>query len=239
MRGPALGAGVPDGDDFLSGIIGRPFDASVEKKAPSSPWLARWKRINGRWQLAEVTPVSEKVGFSEPSLIRDTNGDLLYSARDGGKKTRPLLSVWRSKDNGQNWELILRQEGVRAQAPVSIGQALDGTPYLISSPPDGDDFSINTRTRLHLWPLSSGRNDISAPIVVRDCHAEFGAPKYSLWRVDHPIAANLRLADGAWHHLLCYRIMEAHGAPPTETTGLYVEEIQTEMTIKPPWLFLD
>lgn len=242
MRGPALGNGVTDGDDFLTAIIGRPVASTAKgtqttEQSDSQPYLARWKRSNGQWQLAKVTSVSDETGFSEPSLIRDTNGDLLYSARDGGKDSLPLMSVWRSKNNGNDWEYVIRKEGVRSQAPVAIYQTLDGTPYLVSSPPEGDDFNINTRPRLHLWPLSPERTDILEPISVRDCPAEFGTPQYQLWRVDHPIAANLRLADGAWHHLLCYRIMEEHGAPPTKTTGLYVEEILTERTIIPPWKF--
>lgn len=53
--------------------------------------------------------------------------------------------------------------------------------------------------------------------------------------VDHPIGKNVRLSDGQWHHLLCYRIMEERGAPPAETTGRYVEEVRTGQTMEPPW----
>jgi len=239
---PPLGSGIPDGDDFLAGVIGRPADSTLGMgergdHESGSPYLARWKRTDGRWHLAEVSQVSHVVDYIEPSLIRDTNGDLLYSARDWDMRPNPLVSVWRSTDNGSTWEQAIEAEGVRSQSPCTLNQALDGTPYLASCPLEDDKPTYWARSRLHLWPLSQGRDGVLPPSLARDALAEFGEPTHVRWYLDHPIASTIRLADGRWHHVLCYRIMEGHGAPPTETTGLYVEEVLTERTIEPPWRF--
>lgn len=239
---PPLGNGVPDGRDILTGVIGRPADSPLGMGArgdheSGSPYMARWQRENGRWSLAEVYPVSDVVDYIEPSLLREPNGDLLYAARDWDLRPIPDVAVWRSPDQGFSWQLVLKEGGVRSQSPLTLNQALDGTVYLASCPPEGNDASVCARTRLNLWPLSRERRGVLTPVTARDCQAEFGEPQYKLWRVDHPVGSNVRLADGLWHHVLCYRIMEEHGAPPTETTGLYVEEILTEQTVEPPWNF--
>ncbi len=239
---PPLSNGVPDGEDILMGVIGRPADSSLGvgergDHESGSPYMARWQSRNGRWGLADVYPVSDVVDYIEPSLIREPNSDLLYSARDWDMRLTPLVSVWRSTDNGSSWDPVLKEGGIRSQAPFTLNQALDGTAYLASCPPEGNDFTVTARARLNLWPLSHGRNRVLTPSTVRDCKAEFGEPRYKLWRVDHPIGTNVRLADGLWHHVLCYRIMEEHGAPPTETTGLYMEEVFTGRTMDPPWKF--
>jgi len=241
---PPLGNCVPDGADLLGGLMCRPSDqpsvrvenAGIEH---GTPHLARWSRIDGRWTLVAVYPVADEpdIKFVEPSIVRDVDGDLLYSARDFRPHMPPLISVWRSSDNGRSWQQILRKREVIAQAPVTINLALDGTAYLASCPPKQEDYSISQRERLCLWPLSRDRTDTLDPVIARDCPAEFGMTACDMRRADHPVGMTVRLSDGAWHHLLCYRILEEHGAAPIESTGLYVEEVLSETSAQPPWKF--
>jgi len=56
-------------------------------------------------------------------------------------------------------------------------------------------------------------------------------PFGSIWRADHPVGRNVRLADGQWHHLLTYRVPEQNecisDAQVTAFTGSYLEKVQT------------
>lgn len=239
---PPIGNGIHDGDDILTGLTCRTVGTTAAAPEVSDrdnrlPHLGRWRRTEGRWQLADVQPVSDEAGFFESSVVRDSNGDLLYTARDCGQHKEAVFTVWRSTDNGVTWQKILREVGKRAHAPVSINRALDGTIYLASCAARGGVYHVNFRDSLDLWPLSADRGHTLPPITARDCPGEFGAPSHSQWRVDHPISTSVRLSDQKWRHLLCYRIMEEHGAPPTETTGLYLEEVQSGKLPETPWVF--
>ncbi len=58
--------------------------------------------------------------------------------------------------------------------------------------------------------------------------------------MDHPNAAVVRLADGHWHNLLVYRIMdrgEHSGRAPAKQTGLYVETVRSTGAEHPAWRF--
>ncbi|MBT5874268.1 MAG: hypothetical protein HOH43_12685 [Candidatus Latescibacteria bacterium] len=78
------------------------------------------------------------------------------------------------------------------------------------------------------------------PVVARSCRAEFGVPPGdSAWRADHPVAATVHLADGQWHNILGYRLVEVaeltHATPPTPQTGAYLEEVITQGQAVPAW----
>ena len=98
-----------------------------------------------------------------------------------------------------------------------------------------------TRQKLYLWPLNRERTGLGTPILARDCRAEFGPPPGdSMWRVDHPFAANLRLGDGNWHNVMGYRIhedVEDHDAASPPQTGSYLEEIVSAGQPIPAWSF--
>lgn len=236
---PPIGNGIPDGDDILIGFVCESAGASAGSGENEDRRLsvARWRRIGNQWRLAGMQTVAEEPSVIEPSLVRDGNGDLLYTARDCSQTEKACFTVWRSRDSGSTWQRILKEIGQRAHAPVSLNCALDGTVYLASCPPEENCYHINFRESLNIWPLSPDRSCTLEPTTVRDCPGEFGKPTHNIWRVDHPISTNARLSDGKWHHLLCYRIMEEHGAKPTETTGLYVEEVFTDNLIEVPWTF--
>ena len=61
-----------------------------------------------------------------------------------------------------------------------------------------------------------------------------------MWRVDHPSAATLQLADGRWHNVMGYRIHEDVESPeltPPPQTGAYLEEVISSGEPIPTWNF--
>lgn len=242
-----LGNCLPDGDDLLDGLVGKPAGST---QAPGSG-VARWQRRDGRWQMTAFTPVTGPDGAFEPSLVRDSDGSLLFCARGGqpGPQETSIL-VWRSTDGGSTWLPLIAASQVRAGTPVTINQASDGTVYIAGNPHRETDShgkrqpSIEMRETLLLWPLSDDRRSLLPPLVARDCNADFGTPPYgSIWRADHPVGLNVRLADGRRHHLLAYRVLEQNecvsDAPATVYTGTYLEDVVTGETGTPEWRFAE
>jgi hypothetical protein len=98
------------------------------------------------------------------------------------------------------------------------------------------------RSVLALWPVNEGRDGLGAPLLARDCLTEFGVPPHgTVWAVDHPSAQTVHLGDGAWHHVIGYRILEwkenTHFVGPTPRTGGYVEEVLSVGEPVVPWRF--
>jgi len=96
---------------------------------------------------------------------------------------------------------------------------------------------------LLLWPLAPDRRSLLEPLVARDCAADFGpAPAGSIWRADHPVGLTVRLADGQWRHVFCYRVLDrdecVSDAAATSRTGTYVEEVITQGDSARPWGFI-
>lgn len=258
-----LGLAIADGDDLLMPAVG-----SIGSE-PQGAVLTRWSRLGGAWQMVECLPISGPDGSFEPSVIRDADGSLLASARDpvgsiharNQSPNEHSIRVWRSADAGRSWEKVIHASEIRAAVPVSINMALDGTPYIASSPHwKLDSFgrkprhSILLRETLQLWPLAPDRRSLGEPIVIRDCNASFGAPPGgSVWYADHPVGCTVRLADGAWRHIVGYRCLEQNenqgDQPPTHATGCYVEEVLSapdaagspgspgSTPLAPPWRF--
>ncbi len=103
-------------------------------------------------------------------------------------------------------------------------------------------YSPWMRETLFLWPLARDRRSLLDPIVARDCPAEFGpAPAGSIWRADHPVGLTVRLADGLWRHVLCYRVLDrdecVSDAMVTPRTGTYVEEVLSDGESVGIWQF--
>jgi hypothetical protein len=204
----------------------------------------------------------ERCPWHEPSLARDADGRLLFSARGadtpegGGTGSGYVLRVWRSTRSGE-WNLVLDQPKARLNSPVTINVAADGSAYLVSNPYD-EAFIPETaatgrgREKLVLWPLNGARNGLEPPLTIRDCIAEFGETPspagggevIERWMADHPNGMTVRLNDGRWHHLLSYRVChgpryEPSGTTPSPHSGSYIEEVVTRGPAYPVWRFAE
>lgn len=225
---PGITGAIPDGDDLLQPLLCYGGGASVSG-------VGRWQRSNGQWVPASFEPVAPKgESWSEASLVRDTDGALLFNARGSGK-AGTCVRVWRRSPGATIWDVILSKEGARTNGPVSLNQALDGTPYI------GACLLGHGRETLCLWPLGPERDDLLNGLVVRNAKGEFGpAASGRGWMVDHPSAAAVRLADGRWHHVVAYRILqhaEFAGKAPAPQSGCYLEEVISRGEPVMPWRF--
>ncbi len=225
---PGITNAIPDGDDMLQAV-------QAAKDGASAVGVLRWQRQDGLWAPVFFSPAATGGAWTEPSVVRDTDAALLFSTRGYGADKINLVRVWRSGDGGSSWELVIDAPDTRHEAPISINQAADGTPYIAAN------LLGKGRETLCLWPLNAERTGLREPIVARDAREEFGAaPGGSTWMVDHPSGAVVQLADGAWHNVLAYRILELaehRGAEPPEETGCYVEEVVSAGEPIPTWRF--
>ena len=247
--GPSLTEGVPDGDDLLFPVLTTADpDAWMCKRMSSG--VTRWRRSAGTWQVVSYSPVTidENVQegrgaehvpdgqlWMEPSLVRDSDGSLLFTARGAYGEVDNLLKVWRSRDGAETWEEIIVIPNGKAQSTICLGRLADGTPYIVAN-----EYG-RERDKLCLWPLNDARDGLMDPVTARDALDEFGPPPSGIvWFMDHPASSTVQFGDGTWHHLLSYRIMdrgEHSGDDPPPESGQYVEEVTTEATPKPVWRF--
>ena len=233
--GNGFPAAIPDGNDLL-------YSMTVTISNLSVSGITRWTHRKNGWRPISFVPITGyEGGWGEPSLIRDVDGSLLFSARSPGNEELGFafdVAVWSSKDNGETWKQIIYRKNCRSRSPVSINQAADGTPYIAAN------LFPQSRTReiLCLWPLNADRTELGELYIARDARGQFGpAPSGSWWRVDHPVSAVLRLADGEWHSVLAYHIVdngeiEGFGSP-TPQTGCYLEEVFSRGETIPAWRF--
>ena len=228
ITAPGLSAAVAHGNDLLL-----PVSANDGKREVAG--VSRWRRAGGDWCPVAFYDVS---GGTEPSLIRDVDGSLLYSVRGAGADGQ-AVRVSRSSDSGQNWKQVLHDPKLRSNAPVTLIQTAAGTPCIAANQPG------SFRATLCLWPLNAQRTGCGAAIVARDCVGDFGpAPDGTTWFADHPMATTVQLADGKWHGLLGYRVMAFNttgvgGETVTPRTGCYVEEVFSAGPARPVWKFED
>ncbi len=250
IMSPGITNAIPDGDDML-------LAATVFNGTGQTTGVVRWRRVDSLWQPIEysrVTPPGKP--WSEASLVRDTDGALLFSARGSGGDRYTTVQVWRKSGDGPQWQLVVSTPDVRVwhkqeegpewglvinllkahnSGPMSIGRAADGTPFI------GADLLGSGRETLCIWPLNPERMDLEEPITARAARDEFGpAPGGGRWMVDHPSSAVLRLADGLWHGVVAYRILgnaEFKGDAPAAQSGCYVEEVISTGPPMPPWRF--
>lgn len=255
---------IPDGDDLIVGMTGgRPAGsggANDPNRVSGGAGMMRWKRRGDRWMPVSFVPVTGQEHSFEPSLIRDVDGSLLFSARGTQEGLKHAIRVWRSADGGNTWKEIIHVRNAIASTPVSLNQAADGTPYVAANlyevlmrkiapefrpKPDAEGRVRGAgwqREKLSLWPLNPERNGLEVPIIARDTVAEFGLPPHgSTWTVDHPSAATVRLADGKWHNVLGYRSMErgemVKALKPTRYTGTFLEEVYSAGPARAAWRF--
>lgn len=254
---------IPDADDLLLGMsggkVGEAWGAGV----------MRWSRQGDDWRPVAFVPVTGVDGAVEPSLIRDIDGTLLFGARGnidpryweaaGVNNPDYDIHVWRSDVSGESWLKAIHVRGAVSSAPITLNQAVDGTPYIVSNVYEVYLHALGkikiitdaegrrraggwTRKTLCVWPLNANRTGLETPIVARDCRDEWGAPPGgTTWRIDHPSAMTVQLADGQWHNILGVRVLEfgelTHAMDPTPRTGAYLEEVISIGNPIPVWTF--
>ena len=256
---PGMRMAIPDGDDMVMGLgaigsrsgLGPDRGPNVWLPEPFCAGFSRLRRTDGAWRIVDFVPVAEgkeaehpvvvrgqKMGLLplEPTVIRDVDGSLLFTVRGAYSDYEDhVVRIWRSTDGGAKWDVILEEPNARGQAPVTLNQAVDGTPYLIIS------AYGHERDLLVIRPLNAKRDALEDPIVVRDAIKDFGPPPVGpVWFVDHSQSTTVRLADGKWHDLIVYRVMdrgEHSGKPPAPQTALYVEEVASLGEPLPRWKF--
>ena len=248
---PGMRMAIPDGDDLLFAVQATKGDVSDYHCEPAAAGITRWRRLNGLWRPVSFVPVAfnrpaEKpvivqgremsLAVAEGTLVRDTDGSLLFSVRSAYSEfENHVIRVWRSTDTGKSWKLAFEIPKIRGQAPVTLNRATDGTPYLVGN------LLGHERDWLVLWPLNNKRTGLLEPVTVRNALKDFGPPPSGkIWWVDHANAGVVRLADGGWRNLLSYRIMdrgEHSGKAPPRETGCYVEEVVSAGTPAAAWRF--
>ncbi len=251
---------IPDGEGLLGCLVARP----AGDKGGGRGGVARWRREGGRWRMVSFVPVTP-AGSYEPSVARLADGSLLLTVRGCHEYRCPDdpeamadapymddLRLWRSSDGGSSWELWLQEPKVRACTTVSVGVTPGGLPFVVGNPWRQSDSMGRTigvdghsdwmRETMCLWPVDLDAKRLLPPVAVRDAAKDFGpAPYGTQWHNDHPLNSLMRLADGRWHALLCYRLLEwaeaAGNKPPTEWTGTFLEEVSGGGNILEPWKF--
>ncbi len=231
---------IPDGDDLIAAaVIGLPGSSmeTIMGEENFGTGMARWRRGKDGWRIVEFHPVAMDFLNFEPSLVRDTDGSLLFSVRPGYQSdSRRDILVWRSRDGGKTWKKVIKAKNVRFQSPVTLNTAADGTPYIIGNNiisammeyEEGfmDGMARTTcREILCIWELNAQRNGLRSPLIAAFPRYEFGRPPlceapppegkitdpgYARgrdWTCDHPNGMNIRLQDGRWHHVLVYRLL--------------------------------
>lgn len=244
---------ISDGDDLLFAMTGG------KPGGGSGAGVTRWRRQGADWRPVSFTPVTGEDGSKEPSMVRDVDGALLFCVRGGDEPDHQDIRVWRSGEDEAAWTRAVHVRGVVSSTPISVNQAADGTPYVAANlyevflHPAGlarvKTDSVGrlrgggwTRETLCIWPLNEGRTGLEQPMVVLDGNEAFGRPPgKSAWRVDHPSGMTVQLSDGAWRHVLAFRVLEdgemSYAMDPTPYTGCFLEEVISRGEPIPVWSF--
>lgn len=248
LTGPGLGTGLPDGDDLLMPAMAKRPGRDAEKYSRESAGVMRWRLVDDCWAPVDFTPIAITAApgeqyWHEPSLTRCPDGSLAFLARPRFGPYEHTIRAWRSTD-GFAWEVVFDRLRARAESPVTINAAADGTVYLAFNPhrPDHEARAYGYgRRKLVLRPMSGDLRDWKEPVVARE--EGTGEPELTRWYLDHPIGSTVRLGDGRRRHLLCYRALfrgrAGELASETGRQGLCVAEVSSDGPASDPWNFAD
>ncbi|MEO8659151.1 MAG: hypothetical protein ABI693_11815, partial [Bryobacteraceae bacterium] len=134
---------IPDGHDLLLSAL-----AAREDRSAVAVGVIRWARQSGFWKPIDFDPVvttpgpvpkgpnpMERCPWMEPSVDRDADGRLLFSARgmDVPKGPGYTLRLWRTDGQG-GWRQLLDEPKARLNSPVTVNVAPNGSAYIVSNP---------------------------------------------------------------------------------------------------------
>ncbi len=230
---------VSSGDGLIGGMC-------LDKWSAQSAAAVRWE-VDARGHWRPQQPIRLLDYATEPTMVRDVDGSLLLAVRPHPVKGCDdwlALRIFRSTDEGASWQLHLHiPRFLMANAPVFLNRAANGAPFVMTNRHRVPVVHrLAKREMIWAWPLTPDRRGVGEPVLVRDGQ-EFGPTPTpgSVYRMDHPTATTVQLADGNWHCLVGYRVLEdaemRSDAGPTPHTGLYVEEVLTPGTPTPTWNF--
>ena len=241
-----LGPGLPDGADMLMPAMAA--RVAPEGDAPGRPaaGVMRWRCDDGEWKPVHFTPIAVSVDgveqyWHEPSLVRARDGALLFSARPRFGPYEHTVRLWRSED-GMAWQVVFDRLQARAESPVTINSAADGTPYFALNPwfseYEGMPYT-HGRRRMDIRPMRPDLSDWGEGLLVR--RTETGRAERSRWLLDHPLSATIRLKDGVWRHVLAYRSLFSGAFDEMDegslSYGLYLDAIESDGPAIAPWRF--
>lgn len=246
-----LGPAIADGDAMLMPAMATPHrligDTGIAEFACESAGVMRWTCQRGTWRPVSFVPIAITVGpgqqfWHEPSIIRLTDGGLLFSARGRMGPYENTIRVWHSPD-ALHWHTVMDMPKARAESPIVLNQAADGTPYFAYNPYREEDSNKHYgagRRRLAVSPLLQQGKKLAAPEII--CEAPLEADGRCQWYLDHPLGATVRGADRQWRHFLNYRSFynKKGNFNPAEHElkyGASICEIKTSGPAFEPWRF--
>ena len=220
----------PDGPDLLAPFVTTQGLVVFRLAFDGREWraVARGEPFGQHRGSNGILPVGE----SEPCLLRDAEGFVLYT-----RGSDPVGRIYRSTD-GLNFSP--RFEKKNNMVPQVLNQGLDGSLYVATNP----NWDM-LRNPLVGYPMAG--QSFGEPFVIHD---EGGirddqGPKVPF--VDHGVGVNVFL-EGRWRHLLWYRVCDLKertfhrfqaelsdafhpdGKPQARSTigGLYLVELEYE-----------
>lgn len=245
LSGAGLGPAIPDGDGMLMPAMAERPVAPGQSATNIAAGVMRWACEQGRWRPVHFNPIAISVDeveqfWHEPSLVRNPDGSLLFSARPRFGPYVNTIRLWHSTDT-MIWRVMLDHNTARTESPVTINTALDGSPYFALNPwlPGYADKSYTYgRRRLDIVPLTPDFSGLRDGMTVREAPED---PQDGKWLLDHPLSATVRLKGGQWRHLLVYRAffqgpLESLGKAGLQY-GTYVDEIESDGPVRPAWRF--
>ena len=255
LRALGMSVAIPDGEDLLF-----PVSATNAKSGRQAVGLTRWRHENGVWKPVSFCPVAFNDGasehsYTEPSVVRDAAGRLVFAARDDGRRDRSGakprtafeqdLNAWFSDDSGKSWRVFVHAEKMRTPGPMAVGRTIDGRIFLAANPiPPMAPGRRDYRGKLVLWPVSAD-GQLGECQTVCDANTEFGK-NGAYWCVDHPTSAILQNADGTARSVLAYRVRDPYFYPfrpgnvfstPSRPSGAYRDEVLSTGSAMPVWEF--
>ena len=145
--------GVPDGDDLL---------LPTTMARPGGPYgcgIVRWKRSGERWSAVSFQQITPNDSSTEPTLVRDIDGEFLFCARAKNADGHPMR-VWKSSEQGNKWDLIVFVGGIFKRSHHSAQGCGRHTVYCSQSLPISDACERAGQRSLFpdaRWETTAGR----------------------------------------------------------------------------------
>jgi hypothetical protein len=255
VHASGMSVAIPDGEDMLFAL-----SATQTNSGRRAVGLARWRCGNGVWKPVSFSPVAfndsdTEHSYTEPSIVRDAAGRLVFAARDDGRRDRSKakprtafeqdLNAWISEDSGKSWRVFVHAEKMRTPGPTAVGRTVDGRIFLAANPiPPPAPGRRDYRGKLVIWPVADD-GTLGESLTVCNANTQF-AKNSAYWCVDHPTSTIVQKSDGAVRSVLAYRVRDPYFYPfrpgnvfstPSKDSGSYRDEVWSKGPVKPIWEF--